>query len=160
MIIDARPAGERGVGPLPRTLEDRFTLGEPLGAGGMGTVVEADDREVGRVVAVKRVVALDDARQVALLAEEARIQGRLDHPAIPPVFELGRDRDGRAGFAMRRVGGLTLAAILAERNAGTAAHATERLLRVFVDVCQAIAHAHARGVLHCDLKPSNVFGSP
>ena len=100
MIIDARPAGERGVGPLPRTLEDRFTLGEPLGAGGMGTVVEADDREVGRVVAVKRVVALDDARQVALLAEEARIQGRLDHPAIPPVFELGRDRDGRAGFAM------------------------------------------------------------
>ncbi|MCE9580650.1 MAG: serine/threonine protein kinase [Deltaproteobacteria bacterium] len=157
VIIDARPDGERGVGPLPRTLQDRFTLGEQLGAGGMGTVVEAHDREVGRTVAVKRLVAIDDARQVALLAEEARIQGRLDHPAIPAVFELGRDRDGRAGFAMRRVGGTTLSTILAERNAGTTTHSTERLLRIFADACQAIAHAHTRGVLHCDLKPSNVM---
>ncbi|MBK9029881.1 MAG: protein kinase [Myxococcales bacterium] len=147
-----------GLGQLGR-LDERFEIGAPIGVGGMGEVCGARDREIAREVAVKRLSSHSTSGQRRLLIEEARLQGRLDHPAIPPVYDVGLDEAGQLGFAMRRVTGTTLATLMAARDpaADGAGRATERLLRVFVEVCRAIDHAHARGVVHCDLKPSNVM---
>jgi serine/threonine-protein kinase len=139
-------------------IDERFALGRPLGRGGMGVVVEAADREVHRAVAVKHLAASAGDVEARLLLDEARLQGHLDHPAIPSVYDLGRDRAGRPAFAMRKVGGVTLAAVLAASiDDGGRRVGVERLLRIFVDVCLALEHAHARGVVHCDLKPANLM---
>jgi serine/threonine-protein kinase len=134
---------------------------ERLGRGGMGEVVAAQDEVLGRGVAIKRM--LDDApdpRAVHRFVREARIQARLDHPAIPPVHELCHDAGGRPYFVMKRLHGTPLSQVLAAIDAGDAPMRTkfprQRLLRAFADVCLAVEFAHARGVIHRDLKPANV----
>ena len=126
-----------------------YRLGELLGRGGMGEVVLATDERIGRDVALKRMRADADGRR---FLREARIQARLDHPAIVPVHELGTDADGRPYFTMKRLTGVTLAARIADGQLGQ-----HRLLRAFVEVCNAISLAHARGVIHRDLKPANIM---
>jgi eukaryotic-like serine/threonine-protein kinase len=129
-----------------------YRFADVIGRGGMGEVVLAEDLELGRDVAIKRMrSAAPSAEAIARFLREARIQARLDHPAIVPVHELGRDADGRPYFAMKRLTGVTLDRLIAE---GAPAH---KLLRAFVDVCLAIDLAHARGVIHRDLKPANVM---
>ncbi|MCW5801498.1 MAG: serine/threonine protein kinase, partial [Deltaproteobacteria bacterium] len=140
----------------------RYTLGAMLGKGGMGEVVSARDEQLGRSVAVKRLRAgLDEQDQiVARFVREARIQGRLDHPAIVPVHELWHDAEGRPCFAMKQLAGRTLADVIEKLAAGDAATVREfpvqRLLRAFAEVCLAIEFAHTRGVVHRDLKPANI----
>jgi serine/threonine-protein kinase len=93
-----------------------------------------------------------NAAEVERLLREARIQARLDHPAIVPVHEVGTDSGGNPYFTMKRVTGTTLAAVLARGD-----EKRQRLLRAFVDVCQAVELAHSRLVVHRDLKPSNIM---
>src|SRR6185503_3909257 len=139
--------GEPSVLPPPG-----YVLGETIGRGGMGAVIAAQDLRIGREVAVKRMATMTpDGEQVARFLREARIQARLEHPAIVPVHELSVDELGRPFFTMKRITGQTLGERLAERVA------QNRLLRVFVDVCRAIEFAHVRGVVHRDLKPSNIM---
>ena len=129
-----------------------YELGAPIGRGGMGEVIAAFDRRIGREVAIKRMRnpnPSDDA--TARFLREARIQAWLDHPAIVPVYELGTDDAGRPYFTMKRLSGRTLGQRITE--GATQAH----LLRAFVDVCLAVERAHARGVVHRDLKPSNIM---
>ena len=103
----ARTAGTTGSFPIAR----RYTLGAELGRGGMGEVLEAHDAQIGRDVAIKRLrAAVPSERQTKRFMREARIQGRLEHPAIVPVHEVGRDVDGRPYFAMKKLAGVTLAA--------------------------------------------------
>ena len=84
----------------------RYQIGDMLGRGGMGEVVEAEDAQIGRVVAIKRMRAESPSeRQIARFMREARIQGRLEHPAIVPVHELGLDAAGRPYFAMKKLSG-------------------------------------------------------
>jgi serine/threonine-protein kinase len=129
-----------------------YAMGEVIGRGGMGEVLLAHDRRIGRDVALKRLrSASPTADETSRFMREARIQARLEHPAIVPVYELGRDPAGRPFFAMKRVMGLTLGELLSRGEASQ-----QRLLRAFADVCRAIDYAHARGVLHRDLKPSNI----
>jgi serine/threonine-protein kinase len=128
-----------------------YQLGAVIGRGGMGEVLLAHDADIGRDVALKRMKAATPDL-VERFLREARIQARLDHPAIVPVHEVGRDRDGRPYFTMKRVTGTTLALML-ERGG----ESLQRLLRAFVEVCLAIDFAHARGVVHRDLKPSNIM---
>jgi eukaryotic-like serine/threonine-protein kinase len=136
----------------------RYVVGATIGRGGMGEIVLAHDRQIGRDVAIKR--ARDRASQVRFL-REARLQGRLDHPAIVPVHELAIDDTGRPFFVMKRVAGVTLRQVLRELAAGDAAAAArfprQRLLRAFADVCLAVEFAHSRGVIHRDLKPDNIM---
>ena len=136
----------------PTKALEGYAFGEVIGKGGIGEVHAAHDLRIGRDVAIKR---LKDARpteaQINRFMREARIQARLEHPAIPPVHELGRDRDGRPYFAMKRLSGVTLGELLAAGDQNR-----PRLLRAFVDVCHAIEFAHERGVVHRDLKPSNI----
>ena len=121
----------------------------------MGEVVAARDLHLGREIAVKRLLAPEPSeRAIYRFLREARIQARLDHPAIVPVYDVGHDGQGRPYFTMKKVNGTTLAELL--RRPGAAAAARPRLLRAFVDVCLAIELAHTRGVVHRDLKPENL----
>jgi serine/threonine-protein kinase len=129
-----------------------YQIGELIGRGGMGEVVAAQDQRIGREVAVKRIRALDPSPDaVTRFLREARIQARLDHPAIVPVYELGTDEKGRPYFTMKRLAGETLGKKLLRGGP------VQPLLRAFVDVCLAIQLAHSRGVVHRDLKPSNIM---
>jgi serine/threonine-protein kinase len=136
----------------PTKVSSVYAMGEVIGRGGMGEVVLAHDRRIGRDVAIKRLRAkLPSEDETARFLREARIQARLDHPAIVPVYELGKDEGGRPYFTMKRLAGVTLLDMLA-----TPAPARQRLLRAFADVCRAIDFAHTRGVVHRDLKPGNI----
>src|SRR5262249_38952238 len=85
---------------------DRYELSGEIAHGGMGEVLAAHDAQVGRDVAIKRMRSESpSAHAVTRFLREARIQGRLDHPAIVPVYEIGRDRDGLPFFAMKRLTG-------------------------------------------------------
>jgi serine/threonine-protein kinase len=136
----------------PASVPPGYRFADVIGRGGMGEVVLAKDLELDRDVAIKRMrSAAPSAEAIARFLREARIQARLDHPAIVPVHQLGRDADGRPYFTMKRLTGVTLDRLIAE---GAPLH---KLLRAFVDVCLAIDLAHARGVIHRDLKPANVM---
>jgi serine/threonine protein kinase len=129
-----------------------YQLGELIGRGGMGEVMVANDQRIGREVAIKRIRSRQPSPDaVTRFLREARIQARLDHPAIVPVYELGTDADGRPYFTMKRVAGETLAKRVEDGGP------VQPLLRAFIDVCLAIRLAHARGVVHRDLKPSNIM---
>ncbi len=127
-----------------------------LDTGGMGAVYRARELSLGRDVVVK---VLKDrpasAAAAARFAEEARLTGHLQHPAIPPVFELGALADGSPFLAMKLIRGETLRDRLA-RRAGPA-DGLPGLVAVFEQVCQGVAYAHSRGVVHRDLKPGNVM---
>jgi tetratricopeptide (TPR) repeat protein/tRNA A-37 threonylcarbamoyl transferase component Bud32 len=131
-------------------------LGE-IARGGMGAIFKGRDADLGRDIAVK--VLLETHRGKTELAqrflEEAQIAGQLQHPRMVPVYELGQLADERPYFTMKLVKGKTLAALLAARK--DAAEERVKLVGIFAQVCQALAYAHARGVIHRDLKPSNVM---
>jgi len=138
---------------VPAQPPEKYELGEILGRGGMGEVVLAEDKTIGRRVAIKRMRAAQPSGElITRFLREAHIQARLDHPAIVPVHELGQDRDGRPYFTMKRLAGVTLLDVLREGKA-----TPQKLLRAVVDVCLAIEFAHQRGVVHRDLKPSNIM---
>jgi serine/threonine-protein kinase len=146
-------AGEELAGQLP----PRYQVGEEVGHGGMGLVLRGRDTEMDREVAVKVLLASHqdrpDLRQ--RFVEEARISGRLQHPGVVPVYDLGRFADQRPYFTMKLVRGRTLAQLLAGRRQPGEEQA--RFVGVFLQVCQAVAYAHARRVIHRDLKPANVM---
>ena len=141
-----------GIGHLPV----RYRLAGSLGHGGMGEVLLATDTQIDREVAIKRMLIEPTAPAVARFLREAKVQGRLDHPAIVPVYELAHDTEGRPFFVMKRLVGVTLADVLA-RHTGDARYARQKLLRAFADVCLAVELAHSRGVIHRDLKPANIM---
>jgi len=138
------------------TIEGYEVQGE-LGQGGMGVVLQGRDAAVGRAVAVKVLLAehRDSPELRRRFLEEGRITGRLQHPGVVPVYGLGRLADGRPYFTMKLVQGRTLAELLAQR--ARPEQERPRLLKVFEQVCQALAYAHAQGVIHRDLKPANVM---
>jgi eukaryotic-like serine/threonine-protein kinase len=141
----------------------RYLTGETLGEGGMGVVRACIDRRIGREVAVKIVRPGDGSRGdlKARFLREACVQGQLEHPAIVPVYDLGRDPDGTLYFTMKRVRGSTFADIIDALKTGDAdagrQYTRHKLLSAFASVCHAVDFAHARGVIHRDLKPGNVM---
>ena len=91
----------------------RYRLGSVIGKGGMGEVISARDEQIGRSVAIKRLRSRDPGPDaLGRFLREARIQGRLDHPAIVPVHELWRDGDGQPFFVMKQLTGVTLQQVL------------------------------------------------
>jgi hypothetical protein len=135
----------------------RYELLEEVGQGGIGLVFRAQDRLLGREVAVKvlREAYRDDPAARHRFLREAQVASQLQHPAIVPVYEQGWFNDRRPYLAMKLVKGHTLAALLRER--ATPHQDLPRLLGILEQVCQAMAYAHANGVIHRDLKPSNVM---
>ena len=145
----------------------RYRILRPHARGALGQVFVAQDEELNRQVALKEIqpayAGHPDCRSRFLL--EAEITGSLEHPGIVPVYGLGVYADGRPYYAMRFVRGESLhEAISRFHDAdGPARDPSERalslrgLLRRFVDVCNAVAYAHSRGILHRDLKPGNIM---
>jgi eukaryotic-like serine/threonine-protein kinase len=133
----------------------RYRLIERIGSGGMGTVYLAEDSALGRRVALK-ILDLPELRTELSerLLREAHILARLEHPGIVPVHDAGTLTDGRVFYAMKFVEGERLDA-LAKRI-----DAIHERLRIFQRICEAVAFAHARGILHRDLKPENVMAGP
>jgi serine/threonine protein kinase len=133
-----------------------------LGTGGMGVVERAEDVDIGRPVAIKRL--LPEATHpfgVARFVSEIRIVGSLDHPNVVPIHDVGVDDDGRYFFVMKYVEGQTLADVIDKLAAGdplTHAFWTfERRAELMIAVLQALEYAHERGVIHRDVKPENIM---
>ncbi|MBI3893448.1 MAG: serine/threonine protein kinase [Candidatus Wallbacteria bacterium] len=152
---------------FPRAIRERYRPVKLIGEGGMGVVIEAEDLELARTVAVKGL--RDPARgsreeDRARQGREARLNARLTHPNILPVFDIWNDHRGNPWCAMLRVPGdtPTLARRLEElRDQGDFdRRPISALLQTFLQICRAISYAHGRGVLHRDLKPENILIGP
>jgi serine/threonine-protein kinase len=140
----------------------RYEASKVLGVGGMGEVVLVDDQDIGRKVAVKRLLPeLTDASIVARFVEEIRTVGRLEHPNIVPIHDVGVDEQGRYFFVMKYVHGETLESVIEKLAAGDpsylAKYTTEVRIQIFLGLLHALEYAHAQGVVHRDVKPANVM---
>jgi serine/threonine-protein kinase len=145
----------------------RFRILRPHARGGLGAVFVALDTELHREVALKQLLDhhADDLTSRQRFLVEAEITGGLEHPGIVPVYGLGTYGDGRPYYAMRFVRGDSLKEAIAAFHAdggpkgdpGRRSLELRKLLRRFMDVCNAIDYAHSRGVLHRDLKPGNII---
>jgi serine/threonine protein kinase len=156
-----REIGDRALDHLREVTQEpdfegtRYELGRELARGGMGVVYAARDRELDREVAIKVVAAeMADPETIARLRREARIIAHLEHPGIVPVHDVGTLPDGRVFYAMKLVSGKRLDVLVREGSP-----LGERL-RLFLRICEAVAFAHAHGVIHRDLKPENVMVGP
>jgi serine/threonine-protein kinase len=145
----------------------RFRVLRPHAQGGLGAVFVALDEELHREVALKQILDghADDPISRERFLLEAEITGGLEHPGIVPVYGLGTYGDGRPYYAMRFIRGDSLKeAIVAfhadaslKKEPGRRSLELRKLLRRFLDVCNAVEYAHGRGVLHRDLKPGNII---
>jgi serine/threonine protein kinase len=145
----------------------RFRVLRPHARGGLGAVFVALDDELHREVALKQILEshADDPTSRQRFLVEAEVTGGLEHPGIVPVYGLGTYSDGRPYYAMRFIKGESLKDALSsyhadgalKRDPGARSLELRKLLRRFLDVCNAIHYAHARGVLHRDIKPGNVI---
>ncbi len=133
----------------------RYRIASEIAHGGMGTIHLARDVELERDVAIKRT-RRESTRALEKLLGEARVTGRLDHPGVVPVHDLGLDDEGRLFFSMRLVQGRDFAQVIEALHARDPEWTLSRVLEVLVKVCDTMAYAHSRGILHRDLKPSNV----
>jgi eukaryotic-like serine/threonine-protein kinase len=137
---------------VPDLSGTRYRLLERVARGGMGVVYAARDETLDRRVALKILdVPLADSGLVRRLNREARVLALLEHPGIVPVHDVGTLSDGRVFYAMKFVEGQRL-----DKHIEAVISLPDRL-RLFLRICDAVAFAHARGVLHRDLKPANVM---
>jgi serine/threonine-protein kinase len=140
----------------------RYQPTKLLGAGGMGEVVLVDDHDIERKVALKRLLPeLTDPAIIARFVDEIRCVGRLEHPNIVPIHDVGVDELGRYFFVMKYVEGETLEAIIEKLAAGDPAYlakySTEVRVEIVLGILHALEYAHERGIVHRDIKPANVM---
>ena len=133
-----------------------------LGSGGMGEVLLVQDQDIARKVAVKRLLPeACDPMLLARFVDEIRTVGRLEHPNIVPVHDVGVDEDGRYFFVMKYVEGETLERVIQKLAEGDAnyhrMYTFERRIEIMINVLNALEYAHAHGVVHRDVKPANVM---
>jgi RIO-like serine/threonine protein kinase len=151
-VADAKPSP---ADELPGTLiAGRYRLRDVIGEGGMGTVWVAEQTDpVRRTVAIKLIKPGMDSRQViARFEAERQALAVMDHPHIAKVLDGGTTETGRPFFVMDYVPGRPITEFCDAERVDVAGR-----LRLFVQVCEAVQHAHQKGVIHRDLKPSNVL---
>jgi len=140
---------------LPDLSGTHYRLLERVARGGMGVVYTAEDERLQRRVALKVLDFPGTAGDLAnRLLREARVLALLEHPGIVPVHDVGTLADGRVFYTMKFVEGHRL-----DKHIESVASTPDRL-RIFLRICDAVAFAHARGVLHRDLKPANIMVGP
>lgn len=129
-------------------LSNKFQIVKSVGHGGMGTVYMATDMELTRTVALK-FLHTDDPRFARRFQLEARFQARIDHPNICKVYEVG-ETDNRQFIAMQFISGETMQDAAKEMT-------IQQKVRVLIDVCSGLQAAHNLGVIHRDIKPTNIL---
>ncbi len=143
--------------------QERYTARRKLNQGGMKAIWEVDDHRTARKVAMaliqdSRIASEDD---IDSFLYEARLTANLQHPNIIPIYDIALDESGNPYFTMKALKGKTLAEIIGKLREGDAdsgrQYTRTRLLAIFLKVCNAIDYAHSKGVIHLDLKPSNVI---
>ena len=153
-----------GLAPMREMLGgQKYKIITTIGRGGMGVVMQGRDLRIRRTVAVK-VMKTDDQfsrENVMRFVNEAQLTGQLEHPNIVPVYELGMDENGEAFYTMKFVKGITLEDVLRglklKRAEMIEKYSLTALLTIFQKICDAVAFAHSKGVVHRDLKPDNVM---
>jgi len=133
-----------------------------LGEGGMGIVDVAKQADLNREVAIKRSTKGENSPWAEkLLIEEATLHGQLEHPNIPPVHMLGYDTDGCPALVMRRIDGVCLKHLIKDDDhpfwSNIRTDRSEWMLRVLVQVCNAVDYAHSKNILHRDIKTENIM---
>jgi serine/threonine protein kinase len=142
----------RSVVTNPDFSSTKYTFIKELGRGGMGAVYLAEDRELNRLVAIKVLNTPEISEDMRnRMVREAQIIAGLEHPGIVPVHDVGTLPDGRVFYAMKFVRGSRLDEYAAVNDS------LRDRLRKFQAVCDAVAFAHAHGVIHRDLKPQNIM---
>ena len=148
--------------------QSRYKLEGEVARGGMGAILKVWDEDLRRHLAMKVILGKGasqsegntppvDSRQLARFLEEAQVTGQLDHPGIVPVHELGLDNDGRVYFTMKLVKGRDLKHIFDLVFEEKEGWNETRALGLILRACEAMAYAHAKGVIHRDLKPANIM---
>jgi eukaryotic-like serine/threonine-protein kinase len=152
-----RPRSERPASPS-QPPGPRYKIGELLGAGGVGLVTSALDRTIGRTVAVKTLKQgrESEPNTSRRFIDEAHVTAQLEHPNIVPVYDMGWLPDGQPYYTMRIVKRQSLRDVLARPDL-KAQWPLIRLLGAFIQISRALSYAHARGILHYDIKPENVL---
>ncbi len=153
------------VGEVPTLVLDgkaRYEQSRKLGEGGMGEVIHANDNDIGRPVAVKRLRSeVASPATLARFVEEIRTVGKLEHPNIIPIHDVGLDGPGEYYFVMKYVDGETLESIIERLAAGDPTYhrryGFEARVQIFRGILEAVAFAHSKGILHRDIKPANVM---
>ncbi len=143
----------------------KYDVIRTLGVGGMGTVYQCIDPDLQRFTAIKVLnMKGQKANAYALkmrFLREALTTAQLQHPSIPPVYEVGKDENGQIFYVMKPIEGRPLSVILESLRSGDPKAKEEfdlfRLTQILCDICQAIQYAHNKGYIHRDLKPSNIF---
>jgi len=154
MSQGVRPADTKAPGERPGDLIDRYKLLEELGEGGMGTVWMAEQKEpVKRRVALKIIkLGMDTKQVVARFEAERQALAMMDHPHIAKVLDAGATSTGRPYFVMEYIKGIPILEYCDHEKIDTKAR-----LELFTSVCHAIQHAHQKGIIHRDIKPTNVL---
>jgi len=147
-----------------RATSERYRVQGEIARGGQGAILRAWDEDLRRTLAMKLILDMpagedreESSRSLGRFLEEAQITGQLDHPGIVPVHELGLDEEGRVFFTMRLVKGRDLKEVFELAHANEEGWSVTRALGVLLRVCEAMAYAHRKGVIHRDLKPRNVM---
>jgi len=151
-----------------RALVYKYEVKNKLGAGGMGEVYKVLDRDLRREVAMKKLRPGSGGLEEDMLRfiKEAQATGRLEHPNIVPVHDLGVDGEGRIYFTLKYVKGLSLKEVIRGRRDATQLEdkrkfrdvfSPRQMIEILIGVCNAVAYAHSKDIIHRDLKPDNVM---
>jgi len=163
--------GAAGQGPAAAASQPKYELGGKLGQGGVGEVLLVQDRDLERSVAMKRLLHQPGAtiadETLSRFLHEAQTTGQLEHPNIVPVHDVGLDSQGKLYFTLKYVRGLSLRQVIKgrEQNAHVEkggplfrdAYPARKMIEILIGVCQGVAFAHSKRVIHRDLKPDNVM---
>ncbi|MEK7486922.1 MAG: serine/threonine-protein kinase, partial [Planctomycetota bacterium] len=151
------------------TISGRYEVIENLGSGGMGVVQCVRDCSLGREVALKKIkivssgkMKLSQGEHILLerLKREASITAILEHPNIVPIYDLQEEDSGEVYFTMRKIEGQTLRELLKSKRNGKNDLDENRLLSIYLKICDAIRYAHSRNIIHRDIKPENIMVGP
>lgn len=140
-------------------LTSRYEALEEYARGGMGVVYQARDSQIGRNVAIKHLQShyKNDSNAFTRFVNEARLAGKLEHPGVVPVYDMGESESGTPYYSMKLVEGKTFESLINELHKRDSAAKLRDLLSVLISVSRTIAYAHDRQVIHRDLKPANII---